>query len=92
MLQNGKALKYLLSIFLLVLFFHTQATAPLTNHVSKVLIQLSGTVTDSLTGQPLAGTSIYLSEARLGAIADAQGRYQLRDVPAGHHRSDLRRP
>jgi iron complex outermembrane receptor protein len=49
------------------------------------LIRLSGTVTDSLSGQPLAGASIYLGEARLGAIADARGHYQLPNIPTGHH-------
>src|SRR4051812_36403266 len=48
------------------------------------LIRISGTVTDSLTGQPLAGTSIYLAEARIGAIADNGGHYQLPNIPTGH--------
>jgi iron complex outermembrane receptor protein len=51
----------------------------------RMLIHLSGVVTDSLTGQPLPGTSLYVTEARIGAIANAQGRYQLTNIPAGHH-------
>src|SRR6476661_5409772 len=63
------------------------ASTPATAHASNThsFIRLSGVVTDSLTGQPLPGSSIYLSEARLGAIADAQGHYQLPNIHTGHH-------
>ncbi len=50
-----------------------------------VLINLSGHITDSLSGQPLPGASVYFPEFRIGAIANAEGRYSLRSVPAGHH-------
>ncbi|HUQ96770.1 MAG TPA: TonB-dependent receptor [Chitinophagaceae bacterium] len=50
-----------------------------------MFIRLYGTITDSLTGQPLAGTSITVAEARIGAIADARGQYQLQNMPSGHH-------
>jgi hypothetical protein len=51
--------------------FHFAASA---TH-KMVLINLTGKITDSLTGQPLPGASIYFAEARIGAIANADGRY-----------------
>lgn len=53
--------------------------------LQKPFIRLSGRVTDSLTGQPLPGASVYFTEARIGAIANAAGRYLLNNVPKGHH-------
>jgi iron complex outermembrane receptor protein len=46
--------------------------------------QLSGNVTDSKTGAPLAGASIVLSESKVGTIADSTGHYILNNVPYGH--------
>jgi len=47
--------------------------------------QLSGRIIDSLSGRPLPGASIYFPEARIGAIANKEGQYILRNVPHGHH-------
>lgn len=46
---------------------------------------LSGKITDSKTGLPLPGASIYLADARIGTIADANGLYRFKNVPQGHH-------
>ncbi|MER3463852.1 MAG: TonB-dependent receptor [Chitinophagaceae bacterium] len=51
---------------------------------NKQRLQLSGKITDSKTGEPLAGASITLTEARIGTIADSLGNYTLQNVPAGH--------
>jgi iron complex outermembrane recepter protein len=44
-----------------------------------------GTVTDAGTQEPLPGASVYLSDAKIGAIADAEGKFKLTNVPSGHH-------
>jgi hypothetical protein len=46
---------------------------------------LTGTVRDSLTHEPLAFASVFLANTTRGATTDAQGRYALVGVPAGHY-------
>jgi iron complex outermembrane recepter protein len=50
-----------------------------------VKVTFFGTVTDAASGQPLPGASVYLSDAKIGAIADTAGKFKLTNVPAGHH-------
>lgn len=42
---------------------------------------LSGTVTDLKTGLPLPGVSVYLADARIGAISDGKGVYFFKRFP-----------
>ncbi|MDB5253284.1 MAG: hypothetical protein JWP27_2453 [Flaviaesturariibacter sp.] len=51
----------------------------------KQSITLTGVVTDAVSGKPVSGASVYLSDARIGVTADAEGRYILHNLPAGHH-------
>lgn len=44
---------------------------------------LKGKVTDAQTREPLAGASVYVHEAKLGAITDNTGSYIIRNLPAG---------
>src|ERR1044072_1953578 len=55
--------------------------------ISTTVLQVSfsGKVTDAKTGEPLVGASIYFSELKLGGNADNSGKFQINDVPAGHH-------
>lgn len=46
--------------------------------------QLSGRVTDSKTGEPLAGATISVSDARTGTTTDSTGYYVLHNLPSGH--------
>ncbi|MEO5947483.1 MAG: TonB-dependent receptor [Chitinophagaceae bacterium] len=48
-------------------------------------VTLSGRVTDEKTAEPLSGASIYLADDRIGAIANAEGKYRLDNIPDGHH-------
>jgi len=50
----------------------------------KSRTQLSGTVTDSKTGEPVAGASIILSDSRTGTTTDSLGRYVFNNIPPGH--------
>jgi hypothetical protein len=44
---------------------------------------LSGTVTDSATGKPLAGISVFLNNTSRGTVTGNNGAFQLTDMPKG---------
>jgi len=44
---------------------------------------ISGTVRDAVTGEALPGASVLIEGMRLGAAADINGRFVIRDVPVG---------
>ena len=46
---------------------------------------LSGKITDAKTGELLPGASIYFADDKIGTSADANGKYILTNIPAGHH-------
>lgn len=51
----------------------------------KIRPTVSGKITDTKTGEPLAGASVTIEDAKLGTVTDSTGRYFLRNVPVGHH-------
>ncbi|HVF80604.1 MAG TPA: TonB-dependent receptor [Flavisolibacter sp.] len=48
-------------------------------------LTLSGKITDAQSGLPLPGASIYVADARIGAVSDDRGNYDFKNIPAGHH-------
>ena len=44
---------------------------------------LTGKVVDSATGKAVAGASVYISDLKLGAVSNADGRYVFANVPSG---------
>ena len=48
-------------------------------------ITLSGKIIDAQTGLPLSGASIYIADARIGAVSGEQGDYLFKNIPVGHH-------
>src|SRR5687768_14364264 len=44
---------------------------------------VTGTVTDSGSGQPIAGAQVYMPGLQLGALSNAQGRFLIVNVPVG---------
>ena len=50
---------------------------------------LTGKVTDKLTQQPLPGATVYLPDLRVGAAADAQGNYTIKNLPKGTYLVDV---
>lgn len=44
---------------------------------------IAGRVIDSRTREPLAGAQVHIPAAQIGVLTDADGRFQLQDVPAG---------
>ena len=57
----------------------------LAGSASAQLATLSGVVRDA-EGAPLPGTNVYLSGTTFGDAADAQGRYQIANIPPGAYR------
>lgn len=47
--------------------------------------RISGTVVDAETGDPLIGATVVVVGLELGAMADLEGSYLIRNVPAGLH-------
>lgn len=47
--------------------------------------KISGTVVSGATSQPIAGSSVFLSNTSKGTVTDKEGRFELNDVPAGNH-------
>jgi iron complex outermembrane receptor protein len=43
---------------------------------------LSGKITDT-SGAAMAGASVYISDLRKGSVSDANGNYQINDIPSG---------
>src|SRR5688572_1407100 len=48
-------------------------------------LNLTGKVTDAETSEPLSGANVYIADARIGAVTNAQGEYNFKNIPAGHH-------
>ena len=51
---------------------------------------ISGRVVDVGTGNPLPGVNLILDGTRLGAAADSEGNFIIRDVPVGIYRLNVR--
>ncbi len=51
---------------------------------------LQGTITDKTTGEPLPQVSVYLSDLKQGVLADVNGQYELKNLPAGYFLVELR--
>ncbi|HVK97734.1 MAG TPA: TonB-dependent receptor [Flavisolibacter sp.] len=66
-------------LFSLFILFATSAFSQ-----ARQRTQLSGTVTDLKTGEPLPGASILLTNSRLGTTTDSSGTYVFENIPVGH--------
>lgn len=54
--------------------------------ISKLqLSSFSGKVTDSATGQPLQGATVYFADIKTGTVTDGGGHFMFSDIPTGHH-------
>jgi len=50
-----------------------------------VKVKLTGKITDSKTGEALAGAYIYFTDDKIGTSSDEKGQYVLTNIPPGHH-------
>ena len=76
------------TILLIVSFNYGNANERLPGNnpiTTTIFLSLSGKVTDAGSGAPLPGATVYLADARIGAIADTNGHYTFKNIPAGHH-------
>ncbi len=46
---------------------------------------ISGSLSDKESAQPLAGCSVFLERTPYGTVADRNGHYLLKNIPAGHY-------
>ena len=69
-----------LSIIIFALLFITGLIFPQTGTIT-------GTVTDSATGQSLPGANVWLEGTSLGAATDLNGSFQIKNISALNSRS-----
>ncbi|MBI2271496.1 MAG: TonB-dependent receptor [Bacteroidetes bacterium] len=67
-------------ILFIIYVFIVDVTLALTT-VNSAKTFLSGTVTDSATGEPLAGAVIYLPDLKTGAASGVDGTYKIENLP-----------
>jgi iron complex outermembrane receptor protein len=53
----------------------------LTCHIALSQIRLTGKITDSKTGEAIAGATVYIPELKKGDIADKDGVYSIENLP-----------
>ena len=79
-LQDLTMRAFFLIFIISVLGIKTYAT-----DVNNGPIELRGRVLNAITNEPVVGASIYLSDDKIGTVADAEGNYIISNISAGHH-------
>lgn len=69
------------SLFILLVLFTGLQFASAQNKT----FSLKGSVVNAMDKQPLPGSNIYLPDLRRGVIADNNGSFMIKDIPAGTH-------
>jgi iron complex outermembrane recepter protein len=72
---------YILVFFTVHEFVHAQVTTTITNN--RKTGSLSGKISEKKDGSLLAGASVYISDLKIGAIADTSGYYVFKSLPSG---------
>ena len=83
-----KLILFITTFFIQINFSNAQQTnaGPVEKENSRYIkVSLYGKITDARTGEALPGASIYVADIKLGAIADANGRYHFSEISSGHH-------
>ena len=65
------------------LYFISPAQTSSKQNFSGYLGTLSGKVTDSSTGKPLPGASVYIADLKLGVVVNESGNYRFANLPSG---------
>ena len=68
------------SLVLLTVFL---GTIPATASAQQAIGRIVGRVVDARTAQPLASVQVFLEDQSIGSLSSVDGRFVLRDVPAG---------
>ncbi len=61
------------------------ALAGATSASAQATGTIAGSITDLETARPLAGAQVFVPAARIGTLANQEGRFILLNVPAGEH-------
>ena len=48
--------------------------------------QISGQVIDSISGDPIIGVNVFITEIKIFAVTDINGKYILTNIPVGSHK------
>lgn len=73
-----------LFLFLLNLFFSG-------NVLADDSYVLSGTITDAITGEPISFAYVHVEELNRTSVADAAGKYEIKNMPAGNFTLSIHR-
>jgi iron complex outermembrane receptor protein len=71
-----------------VLLFVLAANAnDLSTPLPKTILKgnFSGKITDAKTGKPVAATTIYITDVKIGAASDNEGNFIIKNIPDGNH-------
>ncbi len=50
---------------------------------------LSGKITETVSGKPIIGATVYISDLKLGVVSDTAGKYSFKNLPSGHFLIEL---
>ncbi|HEX3767471.1 MAG TPA: TonB-dependent receptor, partial [Puia sp.] len=76
-------MKTILPLIFLGIYFNSAAQTSFRQDITGYFGSLSGKVTDSSTGKPLPGASVYIADLKLGAVANESGNYRFANLPSG---------
>jgi iron complex outermembrane receptor protein len=51
----------------------------------RIRSNLTGKITDAVTGEPLDGASVYFSDIKAGGVSNTAGMYKLQNFPSGRY-------
>jgi iron complex outermembrane recepter protein len=79
-------MKFLFLVFYFgTCFFYSQAQIGINLNALDPSGSLSGKVLDSATGKAIPNATIYISDLKLGAMADESGNYRFANLPSGSY-------
>ncbi|MFT3933204.1 MAG: TonB-dependent receptor [Chitinophagaceae bacterium] len=76
--------------FLLEGFSQGTAAGIFNKHSIGLIGSLSGTVIEKKTGNPLPAATVYITDLKIGAIADSNGHYVFKSLPSGTYLVEVR--
>src|ERR1700712_2254796 len=59
-------------------------------HTADITGSLSGKIVEKNTGSPLASATVYISDLKIGAVADTSGHYAFKSLPSGTYLVEVR--
>jgi len=80
-------MKTIFNLFVVLAFilFYNETLAQNPSSKNSARVTLSGKITDSKSGQPLSGASVYFPDLRTGGVADDNGIFRIQNIPQGNY-------